>query len=84
MAVRRYSAIDVYDKTQTSRFPHMGAYLALKVCPKFTSTSSTKQAATTWPLNELDAAAQTSQKPSSLEGVAVEGTLTETNSVPYG
>lgn len=40
MAVRRYSGIDVQDRNRSGNFPHMGAYIALKGCPKFMSTMS--------------------------------------------
>jgi hypothetical protein len=49
MAVRRFSGIDTHDRTRSGHFPHMGAYFALKSCPKLTTISpaATKQIALT-------------------------------------
>jgi hypothetical protein len=83
MAVRRYCGIDLYERTRSGRFPHMGAYLFLKGCPKFTSLLSTptKQAAITGPGNESAATAQNPQQAGSFEGISVDETLTKTTSV---
>jgi hypothetical protein len=40
MAIRRYSGIDIHEKSKSGQFRFMDAYIALKDCPKFTSTFS--------------------------------------------
>jgi hypothetical protein len=40
VAIRRSSGIDIHEKSESGQFQLMGAYIALKDCPKFTSTFS--------------------------------------------
>jgi hypothetical protein len=40
MAISRYSGIDIHEKSKSGQLQFMGAYIALKGCPKVTSTFS--------------------------------------------